>query len=96
MADLSAIFKAYDVRGLVPSQLDATTARLIGSAFAREVGADRAESQVLVGYDMRPSSPELADAFAEGIRATGAGVVMIGLASTDMVYFASGSLDLPS
>jgi phosphomannomutase len=97
VADLSAIFKAYDIRGLVPSQLDADVTRLIGSAFAREVGADTAEQHaVVVGHDMRTSSPGLVAAFAEGVRATGSDVIDIGLASTDQLYFASGSLDLPA
>ena len=95
MPDLAAIFKAYDVRGLVPGELDADVARLIGSAFAREVGADRAGGEMVLGYDMRPTSPDLADAFAAGVRATGADVILIGLASTDQLYFASGSLGLP-
>ena len=95
MSDLAAIFKAYDVRGLVPSQLDADAARLIGSAFACEVGADQPGATVVIGHDMRPTSPELSDAFATGVRATGADVIHIGLASTDQLYFASGSLGLP-
>jgi phosphomannomutase len=95
VSDLAAIFKAYDVRGLVPSQLDADASRLIGSAFAREVGADQPGARVVIGHDMRPTSPELSDAFATGVRATGADVIHIGLASTDQLYFASGSLGLP-
>ncbi len=95
MADLDAIFKAYDVRGLVPSQFDEETSRTIGAAFVAEVLPDDPDSAVVVGHDMRPSSPGLAAAFAEGVRDTGADVVLIGLASTDEVYFASGSLGLP-
>jgi phosphomannomutase len=96
VADLSAIFKAYDVRGLVPSQLDTEVSTLIGSAFAREVWSAAGDPpDVVVGHDMRPSSPALVDAFAEGVRATGAGVTLIGLASTDQLYFASGSLGVP-
>ncbi len=95
MADLSAIFKAYDIRGLVPEQLDEPTARRIGAAFAAEVFST-AWTPVVVGHDMRPSSPDLAAAFAAGARSTGAGVVAIGLASTDQLYFASGWLDLPA
>ncbi|MBA3265083.1 MAG: phosphomannomutase/phosphoglucomutase [Nocardioidaceae bacterium] len=92
MADLTAIFKAYDVRGLVPEQLDEPTVRMIGVAFATEVGA---APGVVVGHDMRASSPGLAAAFADGVRDTGANVTMIGLASTDELYFASGRLAMP-
>jgi phosphomannomutase len=91
--DLSQIVKAYDVRGVVPDQLDADLARDLGAAFVRVVGA--AGSAIVVGHDMRPSSPELVAAFAEGATAQGADVVEIGLASTDQLYFASGHLDLP-
>ncbi|MCD6639617.1 MAG: phosphomannomutase/phosphoglucomutase [Nocardioides sp.] len=90
-ANLSAIFKAYDVRGTVPDQLDADLARATGGAFVGVVGADT----VVVGHDMRPSSPEMAEAFAAGATAAGAEVVMIGLASTDQLYFASGHLGHP-
>ncbi|MDQ1670714.1 MAG: phosphomannomutase [Actinomycetota bacterium] len=91
--DLSQIIKAYDVRGVVPDQLDEDVARSIGAAFVRVVGAHG--SAVVVGHDMRPSSPALVAAFAEGATAQGADVIDIGLASTDQLYFASGSLDLP-
>ncbi|MBO9523848.1 MAG: phosphomannomutase/phosphoglucomutase [Nocardioidaceae bacterium] len=90
-SDLSAIFKAYDVRGIVPDQLDADLARRTGNAFVAVTGAER----IVVGYDMRPSSPELSGAFAEGAMEAGADVTMIGLASTDGLYFASGHLDRP-
>ncbi|MGH3436875.1 MAG: phosphomannomutase/phosphoglucomutase [Sciscionella sp.] len=89
--DLSAIVKAYDVRGVVGEQLDAATVRDIGAAFADLVGG----KAVVVGHDMRESSPGLAAAFAEGVTGQGLDVISIGLASTDMLYFASGSLDLP-
>jgi len=89
--DLSRIFKAYDVRGVVPEELDADVARRIGDAFVRWSGAVR----VLVGRDCRLSSPELAAAVADGVTGRGADVVDLGLASTDLLYFASGSLDLP-
>jgi len=95
VADLRAIFKAYDVRGLVPSQLDEQVARDIGAAFCAEVVEDTDHPAVVVGHDMRESSPGLAAAFAEGVRDCGADVEMIGLASTDMLYFASGQLALP-
>jgi phosphomannomutase len=91
--DLSAIVKAYDVRGVVPDQLDESVARAIGAAFVQVVGAQG--STVAVGYDMRPSSPGLAAAFADGATGQGADVVVIGLASTDELYFASGHLDVP-
>jgi phosphomannomutase len=91
--DLSGIVKAYDVRGVVPDQLDERVARAVGAAFVTVTAA--AGGAVVVGYDMRPSSPGLVAAFAEGATAVGADVVDIGLASTDELYFASGSLDLP-
>jgi phosphomannomutase len=91
---LEPIVKAYDVRGRSPEQLDATLARALGEAFAHEVGV-AGGGRVVVGHDMRDTSPVLARAFGEGVRSTGADVVEIGLASTDMLYFASGDLDLP-
>jgi len=90
--DVSAIVKAYDVRGVVPDQLDADIARLFGAAFAELVSPAEA---IVIGYDMRPSSPELAQAFAEGVTSQGVDAVLTGLASTDLLYFASGSLGLP-
>ena len=94
MTDLSAIFKAYDVRGVVPDQLDENIARRVGGAFSAVMGL-AAGGTVVVGYDMRPSSQPLARAFAEGLNETGVDVVDIGLASTDQLYFASGSLGVP-
>jgi phosphomannomutase len=88
---LDAIVKAYDVRGTVPEQLSAEVTRALGVAFARFCGADR----VLVARDMRPSGPELAGAFADGVMSQGVDVVDLGLASTDLLYFAAGSLDAP-
>jgi phosphomannomutase len=90
-ANTHAVFKAYDVRGTVPDQLDEELARRTGACFVRAVGA----STVVVGHDMRASSPELAGAFAAGAAGAGADVVMIGLASTDQLYFASGDLGHP-
>ncbi len=90
-ANIAAIFKAYDVRGTVPDQLDEGLARATGRAYVQVVGAET----VVVGHDMRPSSPGMARAFAEGATAAGADVVMIGLASTDQLYFASGHLAMP-
>src|SRR5262249_47505127 len=102
VADLSAIFKAYDVRGLVPEQWDEAVARDIGIAFAAEVaevapdGSATVRPAVVVGHDMRTTSPGLANAFADGVQAAGSDVVWIGLASTDQLYFASGRLGLPA
>src|SRR5512133_3477964 len=90
-ANLDAVFKAYDVRGLVPEQLDEQLARATGRAFVRVVGADT----VVVGHDMRPSAPGMGGAFADGATEAGADVVLIGLASTDQLYFASGHLGHP-
>jgi len=87
-ANLDAVFKAYDVRGLVDEQIDDDLARKVGAAF---VAVTKAPT-VVVGHDMRPSSPGMAGAFADGAAAAGADVVMIGLASTDQLYFASGHL----
>src|SRR5512147_812066 len=92
-ANLSSVFKAYDVRGTVPDQIDENLARSTGAAFVAVTGA--AGGSVVVGHDMRPSSPALAQAFAEGASRAGADVVMIGLASTDELYFASGHLEMP-
>jgi len=89
--DLDVIFKAYDVRGTVPAQLDEDAARRIGYAFARFTGADR----IVIGRDARTSSPVLAAALGDGIRAAGGGVSDLGMVTTDMVYFASGHFDLP-
>ncbi|HWJ65964.1 MAG TPA: phosphomannomutase/phosphoglucomutase [Nocardioides sp.] len=89
--NLSKVFKAYDVRGIVGEQLDEDLARATGAAYVAVLGVDA----LVVGYDMRPSSPDLAGAFADGATAAGADVTMIGLASTDQLYFASGHLGLP-
>ncbi|HWV27268.1 MAG TPA: phosphomannomutase/phosphoglucomutase [Aeromicrobium sp.] len=91
---LRPIVKAYDVRGRSPELLDATVARVLGEAFAGETGIAGGGSAV-IGHDMRETSPVLAEAFADGVRARGADVVMIGLASTDLLYFMSGDLDVP-
>jgi len=89
------IFKAYDIRGIVPSELDADMARRIGHAFARQVSGDAAAGKrLLVGQDMRTHSPEIAGAVIDGMRDAGADVVSIGLASTPMTYFAIGSQDV--
>ncbi|HET7172793.1 MAG TPA: phosphomannomutase/phosphoglucomutase [Nocardioidaceae bacterium] len=95
MPDLSAVFKAYDVRGRFPDQLDETTAERIGAAFVDEVLDGSTDPGVVVGHDMRQSSPPLAAAFIRGVCSRGVDVVAIGLASTDELYFASGRLGLP-
>jgi phosphomannomutase len=89
--DLSKIVKAYDIRGLVPEEVDEDLARTVGAAFVRLTGA----SSIVTAHDMRASSGPLSAAFAEGATAQGADVVEAGLASTDMLYFASGSLNMP-
>jgi phosphomannomutase len=91
LRDLSAIVKAYDIRGVVPDQLDDDIARSVGAAFVGLTGAER----IVTAHDMRESSPPLATAFAEGATSQGAHVVESGLASTDVLYFASGYLDVP-
>lgn len=95
--DLSALIKAYDVRGTYPDQLDARVARAIGAAFADVVVLPEAAGtpSVVVGNDMRPSGPELVGAFAEGLTARGVDVVLIGLCSTDGLYHASGARGVP-
>ncbi|MFD2082063.1 phosphomannomutase/phosphoglucomutase [Actinopolymorpha cephalotaxi] len=92
MSDPEKIFKAYDIRGVVPDDLDADLARTIGEAYVEVLDLPAA---VVVGRDMRVASPELAEAFAAGVTSGGCDVVDIGLASTDELYFASGHLDLP-
>ena len=89
---LDAIFKAYDIRGVYPDQIDESIARLVGNAFVAFTGAPK----VLVGRDARPSSEPLVEAFIDGALRAGADVVALGLASTDLVYFAAGSLDAPA
>jgi phosphomannomutase len=92
MRDLDTLIKAYDIRGTVPDQLDEQTTHDAAAAFAHTLRADA----VIVGRDMRASSPALAAAFAAGAASRGADVIDIGLASTDLVYYASGVLDLPA
>ncbi len=92
-AAVAGVIKAYDVRGLVGEQLDEAFVTDVGAAFARLVRADA--TQVVIGYDMRESSPALSAAFAAGVTAQGLDVVRIGLASTDQLYFAAGLLDCP-
>jgi phosphomannomutase len=91
VGDLAKIFKAYDIRGVVPDELDEETAQAVGAAFVRVTGA----TAVVTANDMRSSSGPLSAAFARDATAQGADVIEAGLGSTDMLYYASGSLDLP-
>ncbi|MEI7754722.1 MAG: phosphomannomutase/phosphoglucomutase [Actinomycetota bacterium] len=91
VSKLDAIVKAYDIRGTVPDQLDADVAHALGVAFASFTKAPH----IVVAQDMRPSGPELVDAFARGVMEQGIDVVLLGLASTDLLYFAAGRLDAP-
>jgi phosphomannomutase len=96
-ADVRRVIKAYDVRGLVGIELDEDFVGDVGAAFARLMLDEAAEgsSRIVLGHDMRESSPVLAAAFAEGVTSQGLDVVRIGLASTDELYFASGYLNCP-
>src|SRR3954447_23064729 len=91
MSPFDAVFKAYDIRGTVPEQLDGEMCRAIGIAFARFAKALR----VLVGHDMRPSGEALVAAFCDGVLSEGVDVTHLGLVSTDLVYFAAGRYDAP-
>ncbi|TQM71389.1 phosphomannomutase [Actinomadura hallensis] len=91
MGDLAKIFKAYDIRGVVPDELDTGIAEAAGAAFVRVTGA----SAIVTAHDMRESSVPLSEAFARGAVSQGADVIEAGLGSTDLLYYASGSLDLP-
>jgi len=93
--ELDTVIKAYDIRGLVDEQITPEFAFVLGAAFAQFLREEREPGSVLVGEDMRPSSDPLATAFADGVNSQGADVIRIGLASTDMLYFASGHLNLP-
>jgi phosphomannomutase len=93
--DLSAVVKAYDVRGVVPDQLDENVARALGGAFADLTSVDGAATAIVIGHDMRETGPGLARAFADGALHRGASVIELGLASTDLLYFASGHLGVP-
>ena len=92
---LDSIIKAYDVRGLVDSQLTPDFAFVLGGAYAKFLQEEREPSTIIIGEDMRPSSPTLADAFSDGATSQGMDVIRIGLASTDMLYFAAGKLNMP-
>jgi phosphomannomutase len=91
----ASIFKAYDIRGLVDGEITPDFTFATGAAFARFLKQEREPGTVVIGEDMRPSSPGLADAFSAGITSQGLDVIRIGLASTDMLYFAAGKLNLP-
>jgi phosphomannomutase len=93
--DVSKIVKAYDVRGVVPDQLNEPIARAFGAAFAHFMHEESGARSVVVGHDMRESSPSLARAFADGVTSQGLDVVLAGLCSTDELYYGAGSLDLP-
>jgi phosphomannomutase len=93
--DVSRIVKAYDVRGVVPDDLDEDIARAFGAAFATLMRDESGASAIVVGHDMRDSSPPLALAFAEGATSQGVDVTYAGLCSTDELYFGAGSLDMP-
>ena len=93
--EIADIFKAYDIRGLVDSEITPEFTFATGLAFARFLQQEREPGTVVIGEDMRPSSPSLADAFSAGVTSLGMDVIRIGLASTDMLYFASGKLGLP-
>jgi len=98
MRDLSALIKAYDIRGVVPDQWGPELAREVGTAFVEVIGiraSDGGAGRIVVGHDMRPTGPDLVSAFIDGVTAAGVDVVNIGLCSTDGLYFASGRLDIP-
>jgi len=93
--DLSTFIKAYDVRGLVETQLTEPVCRALGASFARVIVLPDGHQQMVIGHDMRDSSPALTAAFAQGVRSAGVDVVHIGLCATDQLYFASGTLACP-
>ena len=92
---LENIIKAYDIRGLVKNEITPDFSFALGVAFAKFLEQEREPATIVVGEDMRESSPQLADAFTDGATSQGMDVIRIGLASTDMLYFASGKLNLP-
>jgi phosphomannomutase len=93
--EFANIFKAYDIRGLVDVEIDVDFTFATGVAFARFLQVEREPGTIVIGQDMRPSSSPLSDAFSAGVNSQGMDVIRIGLASTDMLYFASGKLGLP-
>jgi phosphomannomutase len=96
MVDLDAVFKAYDIRGLAPGQLDPDLCQRIGAAFARFAEDTDGAVRVLVCRDMRPTGPELVAAFTAGVTGQGLDVVDLGMGSTDLAYYAAGHLDAPA
>jgi phosphomannomutase len=92
---LEKIIKAYDIRGLVKDEVTPDFSFSLGVAFAKFLEHEREPATIVVGEDMRPSSPLLADAFTDGATSQGMDVIRLGLTSTDMLYFASGKLNLP-
>jgi len=92
---MDAIFKAYDIRGTVPDQLNAALMERIGAAFARFAADTTGASSILIAHDMRPTGPEFAESFARGAIGQGVDVVHLGLASTDLLFFAAGRFDMP-
>ena len=98
MRDLSALIKAYDIRGVVPDQWGPTLAHEVGTAFVEVLNirvSDGGAGRIVVGHDMRPTGPDLVAAFIAGVTAAGVDVINIGLCSTDGLYFASGKLNIP-
>ncbi len=98
MRDLSALIKAYDIRGVVPTQWDSSLAREVGTAFVEVLKIrvdDGGAGTIVVGHDMRPTGPDLVAAFIDGVTEAGVNVINVGLCSTDGLYFASGTLNLP-
>ena len=98
MRDLSALIKAYDIRGVVTEQWGPDLSREVGTALVEVLGirsSDGGAGRIVVGHDMRPTGPDLVAAFIDGVTAAGVDVVNIGLCSTDGLYFASGRLDIP-
>jgi phosphomannomutase len=95
-ARLDPIFKAYDIRGTVPDQLDAEIVEAVGAAFAAFAKNEEGATSILIGHDMRPTGPEFAEVFARGITSQGLDAVHLGLCSTDEVFFASGKYAAPA
>ncbi len=92
---MDAIFKAYDIRGTVPDQIDAPLMERIGAAFARFAADTTGASSILIAHDMRPTGPQFAESFARGATGQGVDVVHLSLASTDLLFFAAGRFDMP-
>jgi phosphomannomutase len=94
MSDLEQIVKAYDIRGTVPNQFDGDGSYALGVGFARFVSAQAGADTVVIARDMRPSGPALVESFTRGLLEQGIDVIDVGLGSTDLMYFASGVLDV--